>query len=50
MASTGTAAPSTIPASWPAGDQLIVPSGYDMFGQMPGNVLLVFETSDEVEP
>ena len=33
-----------------AGDQLIVPSGYDMFGQMPGNVLLVFETSDELEP
>ena len=30
-----------------AGDQLIVPSGYDMFGQMPGNVLLVFEPAEE---
>ena len=28
------------------GDQVIVPSGYDMFGQMPGNVLLVFETAE----
>lgn len=26
-----------------AGDQLIVLSGYGMFGQMPGNVMLVFE-------
>lgn len=25
-----------------AGDQLIVPSGYAMFGQMPGNMLLVY--------
>lgn len=24
-------------------DLVIVPSGYGMFGQMPGNVLLVFE-------
>ena len=28
-----------------AGNQVMVLSGYDMFGQMPGNVLLMFETS-----
>ena len=26
-----------------AGNQVMVLSGYDMFGQMPGNVLLMFE-------
>ena len=31
------------------GTQVIVPSGYDMFGQMPGNVLLVFEIAEEAE-
>ena len=29
-----------------AGNQVMVLSGYDMFGQMPGNVLLMFETSE----
>ena len=28
-------------------DLVIVPSGYGMFGQMPGNVLLVFEIEDQ---
>ena len=30
-----------------AGDQLLVLSGYDMFGQMPGNVLLAFALPSE---
>lgn len=32
-----------------AGNQVMVLSGYDMFGQMPGNALLVFELA-EVKP
>lgn len=29
-----------------AGNQIMVLSGYDLFGQMPGNVLLVFEVNE----
>jgi polyvinyl alcohol dehydrogenase (cytochrome) len=33
-----------------AGDQLIVSSGYDSFGQKPGNVLLVYQLEGETAP
>lgn len=32
-----------------AGNQVLVLSGYDMFGQMPGNVLLTFELPSQTE-